>query len=106
MFTVSCLDVCFLVTSDFVYFLTCPALQMQVTRITVNQSYTKAELKCDSSCSPDSALSYVWFKNGQKVPEETSSYIGQLYPGDNISCALKGHEGFRSPPLCEFTSLS
>ncbi|XP_038567779.1 B-cell receptor CD22-like [Micropterus salmoides] len=75
------------------------ALQMQVTRITVNQSYTKAELKCDSSCSPDSALSYVWFKNGQKVPEETSSYIGQLYPGDNISCALKGHEGFRSPPL-------
>ena len=42
--------------------------------------------------------------NGQKFLGET--YTGQFYPADNISCALKGYEDYRSPTLCEFTSLS
>ncbi|XP_044047686.1 B-cell receptor CD22-like [Siniperca chuatsi] len=74
------------------------AVQMQVTRITVHQSYTEADLKCHCSCSPAGRLSYVWFKNGVKGPGGTS-YMGQFYPGDNISCALEGHEKFRSPSL-------
>ena len=87
-------------------FLTYPALQVQVTTITVHQSYTEAELKCVSSCSPAAPISYVWFKNGQKVmKEETSFYSGHFNPGDNISCALKGHEDYRSPSVCEFTEL-
>uniref|UniRef100_A0A671TD12 Ig-like domain-containing protein n=1 Tax=Sparus aurata TaxID=8175 RepID=A0A671TD12_SPAAU len=77
-----------------------PALQVQVTRITVHQSDTEAELKCHSSCSPAGRLSYVWFKNGQKVTGvETSSFKGRVYPGDIISCALKGHEKYGSPPV-------
>ncbi|XP_044047689.1 uncharacterized protein LOC122874132 [Siniperca chuatsi] len=81
-------------------------LQVQVSRITVHQYYTKAELKCHSSCSPAGRLSYVWFKNGEKITwVETSSYKGSFYPGDNISCAVKGHEDFPSPSVCEFTPL-
>ncbi|KAM8772577.1 uncharacterized protein AB9X84_010537 [Acanthopagrus schlegelii] len=80
--------------------LTVTALQVQVTRITVHQSDTEAELKCHSSCSPAARLSYVWFKNGQKVTGvETSSFKGRVYPGDIISCALKGHEDYGSPPV-------
>ncbi|XP_038568327.1 B-cell receptor CD22-like [Micropterus salmoides] len=30
---------------------------------------------------------------------ETSSYKDQFYPGDIISCAVKGHEDFRSPSV-------
>uniref|UniRef100_A0A671TEA5 Ig-like domain-containing protein n=1 Tax=Sparus aurata TaxID=8175 RepID=A0A671TEA5_SPAAU len=82
--------------------LTVTALQVQVTRITVHQSDTEAELKCHSSCSPAGRLSYVWFKNRQKVTGvETSSFKGRVYPGDIISCALKGHENYGSPPVCE-----
>ncbi|XP_044047681.1 B-cell receptor CD22-like isoform X9 [Siniperca chuatsi] len=80
--------------------LTVTALQVQVTRITVHQSHTEAELKCHSSCSPTGRFSYVWFKNGEKITRvETSSYKGSFYPGDNISCAVKGHEDFPSPSV-------
>uniref|UniRef100_A0A7N8XBI0 Immunoglobulin domain-containing protein n=1 Tax=Mastacembelus armatus TaxID=205130 RepID=A0A7N8XBI0_9TELE len=86
--------------------LTVTALQVQVTRVTVLQSYTEAELKCLSSDSPAGGLTYVWFQNGQKVPDvESASYKGRFGPGDNISCALKEHEACPSPPVCEFLSL-
>uniref|UniRef100_A0A8C4HAH2 Ig-like domain-containing protein n=1 Tax=Dicentrarchus labrax TaxID=13489 RepID=A0A8C4HAH2_DICLA len=80
--------------------LTVTALQVQVTRIKVYQSYTEAELKCHSSCSPDGRLSFVWFKNGTKITSvETSSYKDRFYPRDIISCALKGHENYGSPSV-------
>ncbi|XP_070847589.1 uncharacterized protein [Chaetodon trifascialis] len=80
--------------------LTVTALQVQVTRRKVHQSHTEAELKCHSSCRPAGQVSYVWFKNGEKImTEESSSYKDQFYPGDAISCALKGHETFISPSL-------
>ncbi|XP_051242294.1 Fc receptor-like protein 2 isoform X2 [Dicentrarchus labrax] len=91
--------------------LTVTALQVQVTRIKVYQSYTEAELKCHSSCSPDGLLSFVWFKNGTKITSvETSSYKDRFYPRDIISCALKGHENYGSPsvyhPKLPFVSVS
>ncbi|CAK6975863.1 B-cell receptor CD22-like, partial [Scomber scombrus] len=80
--------------------LTVTALQVQVTRIRVHQSRSEAELKCLSSCKSDDDISYIWFKNGQKIKEEeTSVYSGQFNPGDNVSCALKGHEDSPSPTL-------
>ncbi|XP_071361152.1 sialoadhesin-like [Trachinotus anak] len=80
--------------------LTVTALEVQLTRIiTAQQSYTEAELKCLSSCSPAGRLSYVWFKNGEKITEEESSYKDWFYPGDMISCALKGHESYGSPSV-------
>ncbi|XP_053196721.1 B-cell receptor CD22-like [Scomber japonicus] len=33
------------------------------------------------------------------MKEETSLYSGQINPGDNISCTLKGHEDYHSPSV-------
>ncbi|KAK2817454.1 hypothetical protein Q5P01_025645 [Channa striata] len=78
--------------------LTVTALQVQAIRIIRrHESFTEAELKCHSSCSPDGHVAYVWFKNGKKISLEEMYYKDQFYPGDVVSCAFKGHEGFRSP---------
>ncbi|XP_070684153.1 cell adhesion molecule CEACAM1-like [Pempheris klunzingeri] len=79
--------------------LTVTALQVQVTTTTHHQLYTEAELKCHSSCSPAGRLSYVWFKNGQRIMREETSYKDNFYPGDKISCAFKGREDYRSPSV-------
>ncbi|XP_076583697.1 sialoadhesin-like [Chaetodon auriga] len=80
--------------------LTVIALQVQVTRIKVHQSYTQAELKCHSSCHPAGQVSYIWFKNGEEITRtQISSYKGWFYLGDIISCALKGHETCVSPSV-------
>ncbi|KAI9529202.1 hypothetical protein NQZ68_013509 [Dissostichus eleginoides] len=79
--------------------LTVTALQVQVITATVQQSDTLAKLKCHSSCSP-AGVSYVWFKNGEKISTTTiSSYKGWFQHRDRISCALEGHEGFPSPAV-------
>ncbi|KAL3996944.1 KRAB domain-containing zinc finger protein [Sarotherodon galilaeus] len=81
--------------------LTVTVLQVKVSRIiSVHESQTEAELKCESSCSPAGRLSFVWFKNGQKdMTQQTSTYTDCFYPGDNISCAFTGYEDYRSPPV-------
>ncbi|XP_051801944.1 B-cell receptor CD22-like [Acanthochromis polyacanthus] len=73
----------------------------RVTRIiSVHQSQMEAELKCHSSCSPADRLSYIWFKNGQKISkQQTSTYTGSFNPRDKISCAFRGHEDHRSPTV-------
>lgn len=95
----------YLVTSDIIWLFLYLAVQVLVTRVTVRQYNTEAELSCLSSCSPAARSSYVWFKNGQKIQEETSSYRDDFHPGDNVSCAFKGHEGYRSLAVCEFTTV-
>ncbi|XP_071386000.1 sialoadhesin-like [Centroberyx affinis] len=80
--------------------LTVTDLQVQVTRPSVHQFSTQAELKCHSSCRLAGHPSYVWYKNGQTFKEETSSsYTGNFYPDDSYSCAVKGHEDLHSPPV-------
>ncbi|XP_013770499.1 uncharacterized protein LOC102209324 isoform X1 [Pundamilia nyererei] len=79
--------------------LTVTDLQVKVSRIiSVHESQTEAELKCESSCSPAGRLSFVWFKINQFMVEQ-SSYQDLFNPGDIISCAFKGHEDYRSDPL-------
>ena len=80
-----------------------PGLQVQVTPWT-NSNY-KAELKCLSSCRPPDHSSFTWYKNGQKTGTETPSFSAYFDPSDSVNCALKGHEDFPSPPVCEFTSV-
>ncbi|XP_067355793.1 Fc receptor-like protein 2 [Channa argus] len=90
--------------------LTVTALQIKVTRVTVHQSYNTVELNCSTLCSPDSQVSYMWVKNGQNVLVETPRFVADFYPGDNISCALKGHESYSSsllyPPKLPSVSVS
>ncbi|KAK2817452.1 hypothetical protein Q5P01_025643 [Channa striata] len=77
-------------------------LQMQVIRSETRQDSTWAEVKCHSSCLPDNPT-FIWYKNGQKIWTETTSpsHAGNVNTGD-YSCAVKGHENFPSPSLCEF----
>ncbi|XP_040003026.1 sialic acid-binding Ig-like lectin 16 isoform X4 [Xiphias gladius] len=79
--------------------LTVTALQVHVTRIlTRRQFYTVAELNCHSICIPTGQVSYVWFKNGEKIIFETSSsYTHHFNPEDNIACAMRGYEDYHSP---------
>uniref|UniRef100_A0A669BTD9 B-cell receptor CD22 n=2 Tax=Oreochromis niloticus TaxID=8128 RepID=A0A669BTD9_ORENI len=88
--------------------LTVTALQVKVSRIiSVHQTQTEAELKCESSCSPAGRLSYVWFKNGQKnTTQQTSAYTDYFNPGDNISCAFSGYEDYRSVHVLKLPSVS
>ncbi|XP_041640770.1 sialoadhesin-like [Cheilinus undulatus] len=80
--------------------LTVTALQVQVMKITTQESHTEAELRCHSSCSEADRLSYVWFRNGQRIPQENKSSLKDRHnPEDEISCALEGHEGFPSPSV-------
>ncbi|XP_041640758.1 B-cell receptor CD22-like isoform X2 [Cheilinus undulatus] len=79
--------------------LTVTALQVQVMKITTHRFYTEAELRCYSSCS-EADLSYVWFRNGQKVTwKRTATTKISYYLDNKISCALEGHERFPSPSV-------
>uniref|UniRef100_A0AAQ5Y3H4 B-cell receptor CD22 n=1 Tax=Amphiprion ocellaris TaxID=80972 RepID=A0AAQ5Y3H4_AMPOC len=77
-----------------------PGVTLTVTVIDIRitsagGSSTKAELRCESHCSPDD---HVWLKNGQQVSEGIT-YRHNFQPEDNICCALKGHEDHCSPSL-------
>ncbi|XP_063331177.1 B-cell receptor CD22-like [Pelmatolapia mariae] len=79
--------------------LTVTDLQVQVITSQHQQDGTQVQLKCHSSCLPDRP-SYVWMKNGQvNLRERSSTLLYFLFPEDNISCALKGHEEFPSPSV-------
>ncbi|XP_034094428.1 transmembrane and immunoglobulin domain-containing protein 1-like [Gymnodraco acuticeps] len=66
-------------------------LQVQVSR-----SGSSTLLQCLNSCPPGHT-SYIWFKNGQEVKEDTSPYADFSYgSADSYSCALKGLEDFPS----------
>uniref|UniRef100_A0A667WHY5 Ig-like domain-containing protein n=1 Tax=Myripristis murdjan TaxID=586833 RepID=A0A667WHY5_9TELE len=83
--------------------LTVTDLQVEVTKVTGSQ----VELKCRGICRSADHPSYVWYKNGEKIEEgASSSYRGNFNPDDRYSCAVKGHEGFRSPSVCEFPPQS
>ncbi|XP_029136831.2 sialoadhesin isoform X3 [Labrus bergylta] len=80
--------------------LTVTALQVQVTRIAAHQFYVEADLRCHSSCSEASRLPYGWFRNGEQIiSQDKSSYNHFFHLEDEISRALKGHEGFPSPSV-------
>ncbi len=69
--------------------------------VQVRRSYsTRAELFCHLSKHP----SYIWYKNGQKIEEETSSsYPDYFDPADSYSYAVKKYEDFPAHSVCEFT---
>ncbi|KAI4798841.1 hypothetical protein KUCAC02_020445 [Chaenocephalus aceratus] len=72
-------------------------------QVEVSRSGSSPRLQCLSSCPPGHT-SYIWFKNGQEVKEDTSPYADFRYgSADSYSCALKGLEDFPSPSVCEFT---
>ncbi|XP_060938457.1 sialic acid-binding Ig-like lectin 14 [Limanda limanda] len=63
-----------------------------------------AELRCQSSCRLPDHLNYVWYKNQQKK-KEGASYRDNFYSTDRVSCAVKGHEDFRSPSMLVWSQI-
>ncbi|XP_061771008.1 sialoadhesin-like isoform X2 [Nerophis ophidion] len=86
-----------------------PGVKVTVTDLKVLVSLSRYEdgnhwydLKCVSNtCSPRSPSSYVWYKNGEEIPNAKSQEYTVWYNSKNsYSCAVRGHEQAVSPPEC------
>uniref|UniRef100_A0A672Z0P1 B-cell receptor CD22-like n=1 Tax=Sphaeramia orbicularis TaxID=375764 RepID=A0A672Z0P1_9TELE len=76
-----------------------PNLQVNVNRGGVLIS-SWTELRCVSECCLPSQPSYIWYKNGHRVEEESSVYRDIFDNVDSVYCAVKGLENFPSPQIC------
>jgi hypothetical protein len=74
-------------------------LQVKVTPAT---EAGKRTLTCSTTCTLTDNPTYIWYKNGHKVKEDTSSlYSDSFSDADSYSCAVKGHEDLLSPAVCK-----
>ncbi|XP_054459684.1 hemicentin-1-like [Anoplopoma fimbria] len=81
-------------------FLSFTGLQVKVSRYELNRPW----LKCHSSCGLPDNPSYIWYKNGQHIKAESSSYHSVDFgSADSYSCAVRGSENHRSPPVSTYT---
>nr|XP_046196610.1 sialoadhesin-like [Oncorhynchus gorbuscha] len=79
--------------------LTVTDLQVKVTPAT---EAGKRTLTCSTTCTLTDNPTYIWYKNGHKVKEDTSSlYSDSFSDADSYSCAVKGHEDLLSPAVCQ-----
>uniref|UniRef100_A0A3Q3E710 Ig-like domain-containing protein n=1 Tax=Labrus bergylta TaxID=56723 RepID=A0A3Q3E710_9LABR len=79
-----------------------PGVTLSLTDLHVGTSrYSSwADLTCVSSCTLPPHSSYIWFKNGEKIPRKTSSTYSDYFEyADSYSCALQEHQDFPSPPV-------
>ena len=83
--------------NDVSFFLAEPNLQVLYS--------SSAKPKCHSSCRLPDRSSFIWYKNGQKIQDQTSSTYGEHH-ADSYSCAVEGFEHHPAPPVCEFTTQS
>ncbi|XP_055767680.1 sialoadhesin-like [Salvelinus fontinalis] len=79
--------------------LTVTDLQVKVTPAT---EAGKRTLTCSTSCTLTDNPTYIWYKNGHKVKEDTSSlYSDSFSDADSYSCAVKDHADLHSPAVCK-----
>uniref|UniRef100_A0AAQ6IJU0 Ig-like domain-containing protein n=1 Tax=Anabas testudineus TaxID=64144 RepID=A0AAQ6IJU0_ANATE len=78
-----------------------PGVTLTVTdlQVKVSRSSARLVLTCRSSCDVADHPSYVWYNNGQKMEEDVSTYRVSVNVNDSFSCAVKGHEEYRSTPV-------
>ncbi|XP_036796014.1 sialoadhesin-like isoform X2 [Oncorhynchus mykiss] len=80
-----------------------PGVALSVTglqvKLTVGFWYNT--LTCSTTCTLPDNPTYIWYKNGHKEKEDTSSsYPDSFSDVDSYSCAVKGHEDLLSPAVC------
>ncbi len=90
----------------FLASITDPQLEVHVRRSTANQYFNWTELSCHNKCQLSDQPSYIWYNNGQKVGDKEYFHPHPINPADRYFCAVSGYQGFPSPSVCEFTSLS
>uniref|UniRef100_A0A8K9XVB2 Ig-like domain-containing protein n=1 Tax=Oncorhynchus mykiss TaxID=8022 RepID=A0A8K9XVB2_ONCMY len=77
-----------------------PGTTLTVTGLQVK--VTGKTLTCSTTCTLTDNPTYIWYKNGHKVKEDTSSlYSDSFSDTDRYSCAVKGHEDLHSLAVCE-----
>ncbi|XP_064815861.1 uncharacterized protein LOC135532173 isoform X1 [Oncorhynchus masou masou] len=77
--------------------LTVTDLQVKMTTSLFSRWVT---LNC-GTCTLTDNPTYIWYKNGNKVKEDTSrQYSDYISDADSYSCAVKGHEDLHSPAVC------
>eukprot|EP00063_Salmo_salar_P074611 XP_014049446.1 PREDICTED: uncharacterized protein LOC106601629 [Salmo salar] len=84
-----------------------PGVTLSVTALQVKvTSTTLVTITCSTTCTLTDNPTYIWYKNGHKVKEDTSSlYSDYFNDADSYSCAVKGHEDLRSPAVCEYSTI-
>ncbi|XP_064816209.1 B-cell receptor CD22-like [Oncorhynchus masou masou] len=82
-----------------------PGVTLSVTdlqvKVTPTWRATSKTLTCSTtSCPLTGNPTYIWYKNGQVVTENTLHY--SVYPDavDSYFCAVKDHEDLHSPAVC------
>uniref|UniRef100_A0A4W5JU35 Ig-like domain-containing protein n=1 Tax=Hucho hucho TaxID=62062 RepID=A0A4W5JU35_9TELE len=78
--------------SDIVF---SPGLQVKVTG-----GHQDKTLTCSTTCTLTDNPTYIWYKNGTIVKEDTSRLHSDSFSdADSYSCAVKGHEDLHSPAV-------
>uniref|UniRef100_A0A674AP76 B-cell receptor CD22-like n=1 Tax=Salmo trutta TaxID=8032 RepID=A0A674AP76_SALTR len=81
-----------------------PGVTLSVTdlQVKVTGGHQDKTLTCSTTCTLTDNPTYIWYKNGHKVKEDTSSlYSDSFSDADSYSCAVKGHEDLRTPAVCK-----
>ncbi|XP_077380713.1 uncharacterized protein LOC144020790 isoform X2 [Festucalex cinctus] len=77
-----------------------PGVQLTVTDLSVQWPYEKS-LRCVSKCSLGPTTKYIWYENGEEIPDENSKvYTPPSSSKNSYSCAIQGHRQLVSPPAC------
>ncbi|XP_064815903.1 uncharacterized protein LOC135532238 [Oncorhynchus masou masou] len=81
-----------------------PGVSLSVTglQVKVTGGHQDKTLTCSTTCTLTDNPTYIWYKNGHKVKEDTSSLDSDSFSdADSYSCAVKGREDLHSPAVCE-----
>ncbi|XP_042171292.1 B-cell receptor CD22-like isoform X3 [Oncorhynchus tshawytscha] len=84
-----------------------PGVTLSVTglQVKVTGGHQDKTLTCSTTCTLTDNPTYIWYKNGHKVKEDTSSLDSDsdsdsdFSDADSYSCAVKGHEDLLSPAV-------
>ncbi|KAM9491822.1 B-cell receptor CD22-like [Salvelinus alpinus] len=75
-------------------------VDVQCLQVKVTGGHQDKTLTCSTTCTLTDNPTYIWYKNGHKVKEGTSSlYSDSFNDADSYSCAVKGHEDLPAPAV-------
>uniref|UniRef100_A0A3B4DQ37 Ig-like domain-containing protein n=1 Tax=Pygocentrus nattereri TaxID=42514 RepID=A0A3B4DQ37_PYGNA len=83
-----------------------PGVTLSVTDLKMTVSDTDSggkDLMCSSSCTLPNNPTYIWYKNGQPVSDQTSNELHlhiRAVDAGSYSCAVRGYEELCSPAVC------
>ncbi|XP_029594568.1 B-cell receptor CD22-like isoform X2 [Salmo trutta] len=81
-----------------------PGVTLSVTglQVMVTGGHQDKTLTCSTTCTLTGNPTYIWYKNGHKVKEDTSTLHSDYFSdAESYSCAVKGHEDLLAPALCK-----